>query len=87
MDEHACKRLKDDEINNDIGEEEQEQKMKGGRGGKKAKGVKKRKNLRSVPPPLYLRYFSNQLFYTGRKTSLDKAREDAVEKEVSKAYK
>ena len=37
MDEQARKRLKDD-INTEIGDEEGEKKMKGGRGGKKAKG-------------------------------------------------
>ena len=51
-DEHARKRLKD-EINSDIGEEEGELKVKGGRGGKKEK-EKKRKNLRFVPIPQYL---------------------------------
>ena len=44
-DEHARKRLKD-EISSDI--EEGDQKMKGGRGGKKAKGMKKRKRIRYV---------------------------------------
>ena len=42
-DEHAHKRLKE-EINSKI--EEGEQKMKGGRGGKKVKGNKKKKHLR-----------------------------------------
>lgn len=54
-DEHARKRLKD-EISNDIGEEEGDQKMKGGRGGKKAKGVKKRKHLRYLPTSPNLEY-------------------------------
>ena len=47
-DENARKQLKD-EINSDIGEEEGEQKTKGGRGGKKAKGMKKGKRPRFVP--------------------------------------
>ena len=79
-DEHARKRLKDTEI----GEEQEEQKMKGGRGGKKAKGMKKKKNPRYVPTPSYLQYCTSKFY---RKTSMDKAQEEAVAKEATKAYK
>ena len=57
-DEQARKRLKD-EINTEIGDEEGEQKMKGGRGGKKAKGRKKEKYLRYVLTLPFLRYCTN----------------------------
>ena len=40
----------------DIDEEEENQKTKGGRGGKKAKVMKKKKHLRFVLMPSYLRY-------------------------------
>ena len=46
-DEHANKRRKD-EIND---EDEPKQNMKGGRSGKKAKNVKKKKHLRYVSTP------------------------------------
>ena len=57
-DEHARKRPKD-EINSDIGEEEGELKLKGGRGGKRGKGMKKRRNLRCVLIPQYHWYSTN----------------------------
>ena len=44
-DEHARKRLRD-ETGSNVGEEEEDQKMKGGRDGKKVKGKKKRNHLR-----------------------------------------
>ena len=82
-DEHARKRLKDDEINSNIDEEEQKQKTKGGRSGKKAKPMKKMKHLRSVSTPPCLWHCANQIY---RKTSLDKAREEVAAKEAAKAY-
>ena len=80
-DEHARKRLKD-EIDSDG--EEGEQKTKGGRDGKRAKGMKKKKHLRCELDLLSSVMCTNHLH---RKTSLDKAREDAVAKEAAKAYK
>ena len=59
-DEQARKRLKDEintEIDNDS--EEQKQKTKGGRGGKKVKGIKKKNHLRCVSTLLYFRCCTN----------------------------
>lgn len=64
-DEHTRKRLKD-EISNDVGEEEGDQKVKGGRSGKKAKGTKKRNRLRFVLIPPYLLY-SALINFTGKR--------------------
>ena len=84
-DEQARKRHKD-KINSDIDEEEGKQKMKGGRDGKKAKGRKKAKQLRFADTGNIFWYSTNHWqFY--RKTSLDKAQEEAAAKEAAKAYK
>jgi len=64
-------------------EEEGGQKMKGGRSGKKAKGMKKKKNIRFVPAPQHLP-FTNRFC---RKTSADKAQEEAAAKEAVKIHK
>lgn len=79
-DEHAHKRLKDAEK----GEEEAEQKMKGGRDGKKAKGIKKKKGLRFVCTNMISLVPTNQFY---RKTSADKASEEVAAKEAAKMYK
>jgi len=61
-----------------------EKKEKGGRNGKKAKEMKKRGNhVRFVPPsPSHI---PTNLFH--RKTSTDKAREEAAMKAAAKAHK
>jgi len=80
-DKQAHKCLKDKTTIESGEEEKEELKMKGGRGGKKAKGIKKKQGIRFVPTPPCL-IFTNQFY---RKTSADKAREEAAA-EAAKVY-